>query len=285
MTALTDLTDLKDALAYPTHTVHGLKTTVAQFGTPGGAGGFISSWTYSGFPGAGTTPSAAVATDSSSTGAIPLPTFSNQLWLTHALLSHSNISGPPDAGYGWAMLCDRLSHSGGLSGTLNTTQTTNLPTAALTRYTSGDGVHAALEYYSAVGTNSGVTATASYTNQAGTAARTSLAIAANRAAGWGMTGNMHPIPLQVGDSGFKSVESVTLSATTGTAGNFGVTLYKPLASWPLNAPVLTSGIDLAGNIPEITASACLFWVIMQYNAQQNGATGIDFFYDLGFTSR
>ena len=34
-------------------------------------------------------------------------------------------------------LCDRLSHQGGLSGTVTTAQTTNLPTAALTRNTDG----------------------------------------------------------------------------------------------------------------------------------------------------
>jgi hypothetical protein len=35
------------------------------------------------------------------------------------------------------LLCDRLSHQGGLAGNVATSQTTNLATAALTRYTSG----------------------------------------------------------------------------------------------------------------------------------------------------
>jgi len=38
---------------------------------------------------------------------------------------------------GMYTICDRVSHQGGLSGIVTTAQTTNLPTAALTRYTSG----------------------------------------------------------------------------------------------------------------------------------------------------
>jgi hypothetical protein len=111
-----------------------------------------------------------------------------------------------------------------------TTQTTNLPTAALTRYTSGVGVFACLEITTAVGTTA-TTATVSYTNSSGTAGRTSPAIT------FGGTNDrqvnqVQMIPFQVGDVGVRSVESVTLAATTGTAGAFGVTLFRPVAVIP-----------------------------------------------------
>jgi hypothetical protein len=40
------------------------------------------------------------------------------------------------------------------------------------------------------------------------------------------------MPLQAGDRGVKSVESLTLSASTGTAGNFGLTLFRPIMTFP-----------------------------------------------------
>lgn len=126
------------------------------------------------------------------------------------------------------LIVDRLSHQGSLSGTTTGAQTTNLPTAALTRYTSGEGVHAALTIWNALGTNT-TTVTASYTNQAGTSGQTTPAIAFTSGTGNGAPGMLHPLPLQEGDTGVRSVESVTLSGSTGSAGNFGVVLYKPLA--------------------------------------------------------
>jgi hypothetical protein len=117
-----------------------------------------------------------------------------------------------------------------LSGTVTTAQTTNLPTAALTRYTSGVGVMASLEITTAVGTTA-TTATVSYTNSAGVAGRTSPAVT------FGGTNDRQAsqvqlVPLQAGDVGVRSVESVTLAASTGTAGAFGVTLFRPLAALP-----------------------------------------------------
>lgn len=129
---------------------------------------------------------------------------------------------------GCCILCDRLAHQGGLSGIVTTAQTTNLPVGpSSTRATTGAGVYAALEIYTNIG-NTASTATVSYTSEAGTSGRTSPPIVfggANSRNG----GQFFPIPLQEGDGGVRSVESVTLAATTGTAGNFGVTLYRPLA--------------------------------------------------------
>lgn len=160
------------------------------------------------------------------------------------------------------MIVDRLSHQGGLDGTVATPQTTNLPTAALTRYVSGVGVQAGLEINTTIG-SSGGTVTASYTNTVPTAGRTTEAVGfgvASRAANKVFV----PLPLQAGDQGVTSVESVTLSGSTGAAGNFGVVLYMPLSPWiPINQ-ACDNHVDFeyelflrTGDCPLVLSDACL----------------------------
>ena len=132
-------------------------------------------------------------------------------------------------GFNGNLWCDRLCHQSGLDATITTAQTTNLPTAALPRYTDGKGVWIAHERCVAVGTTAS-DITVSYTNQDGTSGRTSPTTT------FTVTGNvddsaigqLYILPLQEGDTGVRSVQSVTLSGSTGTAGNFGITLLKPL---------------------------------------------------------
>lgn len=159
------------------------------------------------------------------------------------------------------MIVDLLCINGGLSGVVTTDQTTNLPTAPLPRYTSGVGVHAALAVYTNVGTTV-TTATVSYTNQSGEAGRISTAVpfggTANRE-----VGALIRIPLQAGDTGIQSVESVKLTASTATAGNFGVILYKPLALMFVNDVEGANVIDcvssgrMVGQMNEVQNDACL----------------------------
>lgn len=164
------------------------------------------------------------------------------------------------------VIIDRLSHQGGLSGTDVAAQTTNLPTAALTRYTSGEGVHVGLEINTAIGTGGG-TVTASYTNTTPTASRTTEAV------GFGISSRSGaqifvPLPLQSGDTGVVSVESVTLSGSTGTAGNFGVVLYMPLSPpLPINN-ACDNHVDFeydlflrTGHLPLVLSDACLSFLV------------------------
>jgi hypothetical protein len=170
---------------------------------------------------------------------------------------------PTSTGGGGAagIMIDLLNTSGGLNATITTPQTTGLPTAALTRYTSGEGVMAGIVIFTQVG-NTLTTVTVSYTNQAGVSGRTSTATS------FGQTNFREvrifiPIPLQAGDTGVRSIESVTLAGTTGTAGDFGVCLYKPLAMISLEdvtgqAPLdaVSSGC-IVGSLCEIHPDACL----------------------------
>lgn len=159
------------------------------------------------------------------------------------------------------LLIDRLSHQGGLTSNIASAQTTNLPTAALTRYTNGVGVMIAITIYSQIGTGQG-TITATYTNQAGTGSRVTPAVLFPRTS---VTGRSAPqvtlLPLQQGDTGVRSVQSVTLSANNGN-GTFGVTLFKPLAVFSRNTYVNFNQANFleghsCGGIPEVLDNACL----------------------------
>jgi hypothetical protein len=148
-----------------------------------------------------------------------MPNFTGNLSIIGARMNSSlaNIS---------LVLIDRLVHTAGLSGTSTAEQVANLPTPALTRYTNGVGVQMAITIWVAVGTTAS-SVTVKYTNSDGTPNRVSPAVQIG-ATGFNGLGRMLTIPLADGDVGVRSVESVTLSGTTGTIGNFGVFLYKPI---------------------------------------------------------
>lgn len=123
---------------------------------------------------------------------------------------------------GTTFVYDRVWSCSGFSGTVTTAQAvTNFPT--LTRPdANGLGLEIWIECYTATGATS-ANITVQYTNQDGVAGRNTVSVAhitsmpANR---------MYQVPLQAGDTGVRSIQSVTLSGTTGTAGNFGVTLMR-----------------------------------------------------------
>lgn len=211
------------------------------------AGSFHSLWATAGLPGAGAAAGSAAgaACTSATTGAIP---FSNPGGANTKYLMGLELAG---ATAGTFFLYDRLVHTSALSGTVTTAQTVN--SAALTRYTSGDGVECWLEFYSATGATA-ATATVSYTNQAGTAGRSGTAAVIATT----VVGQLIPVTLQAGDTGVQSVQSVTLSISTGTAGNFGITLMKRLAHAGVavvNTPQLLDW--QAVGLPEIQSDACL----------------------------
>jgi hypothetical protein len=137
-----------------------------------------------------------------------------------------SVSATPPGGY-VAMIVDILNMSGGMSGIVTGTQTTNIPTASLTRYTDGEGVHAAIIVHATVGTTS-TTVTATYTNQSAVGSRVTSSVQIGGAA-FREAGTLFRLPLQAGDTGIRSVESINIVGTTGTAGNIGIVLYKPLA--------------------------------------------------------
>lgn len=229
------------------------------------AGRLMSMWTAA--PLAGATITTAAVPDFSTTGALYRSPTGLATWLRDFVLS--KFQG------GTVIIYDRLSHQGGLSGTVTTAQTTNLPTAALTRFTSGVGVMAALECYTVIGTTA-TTITMSYTNSAGTASRTAPLFTYGGASD-SKVGTFVPIPLQIGDVGVKSVENVTLTATTAVAGAFGVTLWKPLACF--NVPSFNQHVsgdairDLGAMFESFPSDACLSMLVSANGTSTGSVAG------------
>ena len=234
-----------------------------------GLGRFCDTWTQR-LGIVGVAPTTAVVPTGTTTGALGQQNGSGTLAIMGGNFS---VAAP-----GVYLVCDRLSHQGGLSAIVTSAQTTNLPTAALTRYTDGAGVMVGLTIYTAIG-STGTTVTASYTNQAGTAGRTTPDTVFG-GTNFNGAGRIILLPLQEGDTGVRSVQSVTVLATTGTAGNFGVTLFKPLYPLLFNAygdarPCNFFG-NASGGIPEVVDDACLF-MLTNTNSTVNAISGtLDF---------
>lgn len=219
---------------------------------------WMSYWTAT--PNAGAAPTTAAACNASTVGALlQEPRLSS---LTKSFYPVQADLAAQTSAFTSLILVDRLSHQGGLPGTATATITTNLPTAALTRYTDGEGVMAALEVYSALGSVQ-ITATLSYTNQAGTSGRTSKPVVIGGASD-STVSRFFPVSLQDDDTGVRSVESVTPTTSTAS-GTYGVTLFKPLLLFPnfsqpteaVQPRVTNMLIGGHGVCPEIMDDACL----------------------------
>ncbi len=211
------------------------------------SGSFHSLWRTAGQPSAGALPPS---------GSGEVPTRSNpgalQGWTDAsgsdvAYIAQASVSSGTVTIY---YFYDRLVHTSGLNSTLLTAQTVNTP--ALTRYTNGKGVEAWLEVYTTLGASSR-TVTISYTNQDGVSGRSGSCVVTTPP-----TGRMIPFNLQAGDTGVRSVETVTMSASTGTAGDFGITLLKRLVDIgnPM-APNSTPQDAFELGLPALEDNACI----------------------------
>lgn len=264
--AIASLTTLKTRITQPEDRIRFMK--VAPAATI--AGRMYSTWLFTGAPAAGVAPSTAVVPTRATTGSIGQQNPTGTRRLLRLIAGWTLGTG------GTMTVIDRVSHQGGLSGIVTTAQTTNLPTAALTRKTTGYGVEMGLEVYSVVG-STGTTATASYTNHAGTAGQTSVAVNFG-ATNYSTQGRFLPVPLAAGDEGVQAVASVTLLASTATAGNFGVTLYYPYLSVPIDPTTgRPMGLPSADNevsalygggtwFPVVDTGACISFLIQTTTA-------------------
>jgi hypothetical protein len=70
---------------------------------------------------------------------------------------------------------------------------------------------------------------------------------------------MYPVPLVAGSTGVRSITSVQLSGSTGTAGNFGLTILRRLGEIVCVLAATGDTLDaFALGLPTIDTSACLF---------------------------
>lgn len=215
------------------------------------AGRLTSLWQYEGYPAGGAAPGAVAVPVNTTDGALKQtdPGGGREKWLL-GITGSASVAGT-------LILYDRLLHISGLNATTITAQTVG---GTLTRYTGTESVGNQIwvEVYTQIGATS-TTITASYTDQDGNTGQTTTATA------FGNTGlreaqRIIPLPLASGDTGVRAVASVTVLATTGTAGDFGVSIVRPLAVIPLGVPGVGSIRDfIAGipSIPEVLTDACL----------------------------
>lgn len=259
MAAITDLSDLinrqsggnngtpENLFFHKVPRVSGVAATAPIAGRP------CSLWTYDGMPASGAIPTTGAIPTRTTTGALP---FSAPGGGREKHLIGAHIC-PFTAGV--YLLYDRLFHIGGLSGTLTTDQSVQGSPAspALTRNTSGNGNIAWYEIYTVIGTTS-TTLTMTYTNQSGTSAQTSTINIG--ATGFREVTRAQRIPLAAGDTGIQAIEKVKLTASTTTAGNFGITIAQPIAWIPVGAAGSPGWRDYSTGLPSIPVvhtEACL----------------------------
>ena len=230
------------------------------------AGSYVSMWRATGQPGQGAVPTTAAVCTTALTGAMG---FAQQTAPATSYGAYMEVVTSNSAMT--VEIHDRIAHMGGLNGTLTTAQTVGIDLSTLLS-TSNVGVRIGdanysdvqwwLEWYTATGATA-ATATVAVTYDDGTSGNlTAISLAATRPASFMVSLNAL-IPAASSGKYIRAVNTVTLSATTGTAGNFGVTATRirmasmcPVA----NLKTISNWADLG--FPEIGNSACLFPVVL-----------------------
>jgi hypothetical protein len=224
-------------------------------------GQLVSLWTVSGTPSAGSAPGTTPIVPTNATiGAIG---FSNQT--------------PPATSYlawAWASFSlstsafeihDRIACVSGASGTITTAQTTGCAIDLTTTTPSSDRLGSAdysdvswfIEVYTTMGAT-GVNATVNVTYGDGTTGN----LAAIALGATPRQGRLYPLVSASAGKYIRGVNSVTLSATTGTAGNFGVTATRQRATvlGPVsNFPNVADWAQLG--LPQIPNDSCLSLIV------------------------
>lgn len=229
-------------------------------------GQFTSLFRATGQPGQGAIPTTAASCDNTLLGAIQ---FTQQ---TSPATSYLGILELVAGQVTTTLeLHDRLAHMGGLVGNVATAQTVNLDLNALLASDNIDArkgdanfsdVQWWLEWYTDTGATV-ATATVNVTYNDGTSGNlTGISLAATRRAAFMQLLNSL---IPAADSGkyIRDVNTVTLSVSTGTAGNFGVTATRYRAS--VFAPIANARYKddwAALGLPEIPNESCLFGILL-----------------------
>jgi hypothetical protein len=199
-----------------------------------------SLWALAGNPGAGSFDNTLAGVALSSTSA----QVNGQIPFTNPVSGNSYLARFQAGATisGTLLLCDRLWHNGGFTITTTTAQTVNsatFPARDLAGTTNGDGVLVGIEVSAACGA-AAPAPTLTYTNQAGTGSRTaSLSFpTANSPA----AGSFFPFGLQAGDTGIRSIQSLTLG-TSWVSGTINLVAYRVIAALELTGAFVPNAID------------------------------------------
>lgn len=215
--------------------------------TSEGAGTFHSLFKIAGNPSAGVNPPTGVGEipTSSTLGTFD---FTNPAGTNTKYIARINMQGST---LGTLVIYDRLWHNSGQVGNVITPQTVN--STALTRYTDGVGVEIWGEVYTAMGATGSVFSV-TYTDSGDVSRIATYTQPANALS----VGQMFSFIPPIGGTGCKSIQSVQLSVSTGTAGNFGLVLMRRMAEIPLTAVNIGTVMDaFALGMPIVQPSAAL----------------------------
>lgn len=223
------------------------------------AGGLTSLWRATGAPAQGAIPSTVAVCTNALSGSMDLSAASSGL-KTHLLdmdfLSSVNATD--------VYLMDRLCHIGGLSGVLTSAQTVALDAGAVGLNTrrgrsSYYDVQPFLEVYSDLGATTTTCAVNITYSDNSTTDLVSLTIPAT------LRGSrLIPVPRGTasGGMGIRKINTATLAATTGTAGNFGFTFYRQLGRLFLPSANKAEIADWQTLIQQIEDDCCLQMVVI-----------------------
>ena len=230
------------------------------------AGQFYSLWRATGQPGQGAIPTTAAACAHGLLGSFGFsqqtgPATSYGAYL-EAASSNSSMT---------LEIHDRLAHMGGLSGILTTAQTVNVDLNALLATSNidvrkGDSNYSDVQWWLEWYTDTGATAsnaTVAVTYNDATSGNLTVTAVGGTLRASRMVNLNGLIPAAAAGKYIRDVATVTLSASTAAAGNFGVTATRPRMTlfMPIaNAKFVSNWADLG--FPSIANESCLFPIVL-----------------------
>lgn len=225
------------------------------------AGQYFSLWRATGQPGQGAIPTAAATCNNALTGGMNFtqqvaPATSYGGW-ANAVCSNSAVT---------IDVHDRLMHMGGLNATLLTAQTVSLNLNGVTADNMvariGDANFSDVQWWAEWYTDTGATAsnaTIAVTYNDGSSGNLTVVAVGGTVRAGRMIPLNNLIPAAAAGKFIRSIDTVTLSASTATAGNFGFTASRPRMTMPLLLANKMEIFDWAQlGFPEIFNSSCLW---------------------------
>lgn len=198
-------------------------------------------------------PAAAVA-PSPGLGGAALTTYAGQIPWTNPVSGNSYLArlAASSTGPGVLFLLDRLWHNSGITVTTTTGQTVNSvawPARDSAGATNGDNVLVGIEVSTVTGNASPVTnTTITYTNQSGTASRTGTMASFPATA---VAGTFVPFQLNAGDTGIRSVQTLTLG-TSYVSGTIHLVAYRIISQLSIPTANLGAAVDaVTGGFPRL----------------------------------
>ncbi len=218
--------------------------------TAEGAGTFQSLWKGTGTPGAGSNP----PLFSAGSGYVPTDATPGSWVFANNLATSLYGIDVWGATAGTLILYDRVWACSGFSTLSTSAQSIVTPGLPGRQGSNYAGLEAWGEVYTAPGAT-GANWTLAYTDELGNAGTSVYAHPANAET----VGQMFPFPLAAADRGVQSVQSLTCSVSSGTAGDIGITLLRRIISLPITS---SGALDMfLARMPPIPDDACLAMMV------------------------